>query len=342
MALYPPHLTSLLQACPTVETTSDAPHYFPLENGRYEIKPGMLPLETDLGNGAIDRQVFQFDRNREHYYRIKQAARAECLEKYYQTCNYTDTVACAVTHFIVERLTHEHPQTFHAIAQPNGGCSLHNRFTQETLHFDADWQLQPDKQQQTPYVSALDALATQVQEDLVVVSRDQKKHWVSAIHLCFPNYWAATDKIGQDFATVHAPVAGMEKLNQRGPALTHTMIAHRPTVRFGWGLTTDTRLNHHPDAPPGIPLSEWQGRQFNPQTPRLYVRVERQVIWGFAAVNAALFAIRTYFWDCAILRQQIARRSQLQAAIASMTPATLAYKGLANSKTAIMTWLTSG
>lgn len=47
----------------------------------------------------------------------------------------------------------------------------------------------------------------------------------------------------------------MEKINRRGDAIAHTMITHKPMVRFAWGLSTDTRLNHHPESPPGVSVS---------------------------------------------------------------------------------------
>ncbi|QZZ20300.1 DUF3445 domain-containing protein [Leptothermofonsia sichuanensis E412] len=336
-----------LQEARPVEMIENAPRYFPLETGRYEIKPGMVPLGYDFGNGQIDQQVFQFDRNFPHYRQMKQMARAERLTKYYQTCNYRDEVAGAIARFIARRLTQEHPQWFHAEQLKNGSTVLHCRQTGETLYLDetgqlqdVQLQLQPDAEPGSPpYVSALDALAAQVQEDLTVVCREGEHHWVSAIHLCFPNHWAAEAKIGRDFSTVHAPVAGMEKISQQGTAIVNTMITRRPTVRFAWGISTDARLNHHPEAPPQVPISTWHGRSFDPFHPRLYLRIERQVIWGFPHQEAALFTIRGYFRDCQPLKQDPLLRTRLVSAIESMTPKSLIYKGLAEDKAIILAWL---
>ncbi len=188
------------------------------------------------------------------------------------------------------------------------------------------------------YTSALDALACQIQEDLAVVCRRADgSDGLAAVHLCSPNHWAAEEKIGRHFAQVHAPVAGMGLLNQRSADLIRAMIERGPYVRFAWGLGTDTRLNHHPEPPPGIPPADWQGRHFDPEHPRLFVRVERQVLWGFPQQEAALFTIRTYFRDCARLTPQ--ERTQLRLAISSMTPQTLAYKGLAAHHDPILEWL---
>lgn len=131
----------------------------------------------------------------------------------------------------------------------------------------------------------------------------------------------------------------MEKINRQGDAIAHTMITQKPMVRFAWGLSTNTRLNHHPESPPAVSVSQWQGRNFDPQHPQLYLRIERQVIWGLPEYEAALFTVRTYFRDCGVVKKDSILRSKLYAAIQSMTPKSLIYKGLVESKTSILEWL---
>lgn len=324
-----------------VEQLPDAPRYFPLDKGRYEVKPGLLKLGTDLGNGIWDQKVFQIDGNFQHYHQMKQLARKEQLDKYFQICNFTPEIEKAITQFMLERLVQEYSDLFTVNKQSNG-VIFHSKLTGETLYFDQDCQYQfttglaPDI---PPYISALDALANQVQEDICIVSRVGESHWVSAIHLCFPNHWAAQAKIGRDFADVHAPVAGMSAMNRRGSALVNTMITQPPMVRFAWGLSTDTRLNHHPEPPSGIPFEQWQGRNFQCDHPQLFLRIERQIIWGFPDVNAALFTIRTTFRDVGILKQNATQCSLLYSALQSMSSESLIYKGLAHQKEQILAWL---
>lgn len=323
-----------------IEAANDAACYFPLDNGRYEVKPGLMPLGFDLGNDRIDRQVFQIDSNFGHYRQAKLLARTECLSKYYQTYNYCG-VAGAIAHLIITRLTREYPQYFYLERLFPGNTVLHCHLTAETLYLDAHWQLQQSQSNIAPaYVSTLDALACQVQEDLAVVCRGSDGvNWLSAIHLCYPNHWAAEEKIGKDFAAVHAPVAGMEKINQRAGAIVNTMIERKPMVRFAWGLSTDTRLNHHPKAPTGIQFEQWRGREFDPNNPRLYLRIERQTIWGLPKYDAALFTIRTYFQDCRAIKQEPVLRSKLLAALDSMTVDSLIYKGLSDIQNQVAWWL---
>jgi len=331
-----------LEEIPTVETLTSAANYFPLVNGRYEIKPGLYRFGTDFGNSEADQKVFQVDESFECYQTIKQQVRKEQLSKYFQMREYSDEVATIIARFIIDRLAQEYPQYFELRTESNV-LNFHNHLTQEILVLNSAYQLQSVSNQSesfTPaYISTLDALANQIQEDVTVVSRQNNRHWISAIHLCFPNHWSAEAKIGRNFACVHESVAGMTAMNQRGDAIVHTMITHKPAVRFAWGLSTDTRLNHHPTPPDGIPRSHWHGRNFEPTQPRLYLRIERQVVWGFPEVDAALFTIRTSFRDCDAIKQNAEHRSQLISAIRSMSSESLAYKGLTHSRAIILEWL---
>ncbi|MBD2486025.1 DUF3445 domain-containing protein [Aulosira sp. FACHB-615] len=316
--------------------------YFPLMNGRYEVKPGMMLLGSCFGNGQADKQVFQIDNNFTDYRQAKLLARGERLSKYYQTHNYSKAVAGAIARLIIDRLTQEHPQYFSYEQLTANTWKFYSQLTQEILYLDADWQLQKvEGSSQVPaYASSLDALAAQVQEDFTVICCGHDGgNWLSAVHLCYPNHWSAEEKIGQDFATIHLPVAGMEKINRRADAIVHTMINRQPMVRFAWGLSTDMRLNHHPEPPPSVLVNQWQGRNFDPQHPRLYLRIERQVIWGLPQYQTALFTIRTYFRDCTVLKQDLPLRGKLCAAIESMSSDSLVYKDLVDSKASILRWL---
>jgi hypothetical protein len=344
---------SFFQEAKTVEASDGSACYFPLDNGRYEVKPGFIPFGSCLGNGEVDKQVFQIDGNFAHYRQTKLLARAERLSKYYQTCNYSDGVAGALTRsglpsgiarLIIDRLTQEHPQYFHSQRLDNSNLAFHSKLTGETLYLDADWQLRQVETQGNelfpPYASTLDAIATQVQEDITVICRcADGSNWLSAVHLCFPNHWSPEEKVGKDFTTIHAPVAGMDKINRRASAIVNTMIIRQPMVRFAWGLSTDTRLNHHPEAPTDVSMNDWLGRHFHRDNPRLFLRIERQVIWGLPEYEAALFTIRTYFRDCREVKKDANLRCKLSSAIQSMTPDSLAYKGLQESKESILAWL---
>jgi hypothetical protein len=283
--------------------------------------------------------MFQLDRHFNAYRQEKLRARRERLKKYYQTRDVEPALDHAVTRFLVNRLITEHPVAFHAAAGPDGMTRLQCRCSGESLQLDPT-RVTGTPPVEPPYVNALDALACQIQEDVAVVQLGaDERGLLRAIHLCFPNHWAAEDKIGKDFVDLHEPVPGMERTHrQAGPSL-QALVHRGPYVRFAWGLSTDRRLNHHPEPPPDITANEWQGRRFDPDHPQVWVRVERQVIWGLAEVNAFVFTIRTYFNDLAEVRRDPQQRDALLRAIGSMSPATLNYKGLADYRDDLLRWL---
>jgi hypothetical protein len=291
------------------------PNYFPFSCGRYEVKPGLFRFGKPLGGGRADNHVFQLDEAFAHYRERKLASRAERLTKYFQTHLLSRDVEAAVAEFIVRRLTLEHPDLFRLEGRTMA-CAL----TGECLTFDSG--------------GAVDTLACEIQEDLAVVSfsEDASRHWLSAAHVCLPNGWSPEEKIGRSFAAIHEPVAEMQDMKRRGDQLAVAMLAATDgLVRFAWGVTFDDELNHHPDPPAGLRRLT----AFDPENPCAFVRAERQTIWGLRRVNAALFTIRTYLYDCAT----IPHRQELAAAIESMTPASLAYKGLTASRDALLRWL---
>ncbi len=313
--------------------------YFPLEKGQYQVTPGLHVLGTDFGNGNADKLIFQFDNKFEQYHQVKLAARAESLEKYYCQQGFAPHIMSRINQFILHQLCHESPDLF-SYHSHNDQHHLHCTLTDEVLVFDSNFNLARATADVTGYTDGLDALAMQIQEDLALVERSRGGlDRIIALHLCFPNHWAAQDKIGKSFLASHAPVPGMEKINQRSEQLLNSLVGKGPYVRFAWGLATDTNLNHHPLVPAGEDEKLWQGRQFDPAMPELYFRVERQVIYGFPELDAFMFTIRTYFYDVAVLKRSPERRLALQSALQSMSDATLDYKGLTESKPLILDWL---
>ncbi len=328
----PAHLNGLIPAS-----------YFPLSKGVYDVKPGLVSFGTDLGNGAGDRHVFQIDQTYAQYRAGKLSAREERLDKYYVLQEYPPTTARTVAEFIAKRLAAEYPDLF-TLSTVGASRLLHCRLSGERLTFDCQWQLAeavPEPDQGPVYSSALDALCSQLQEDLAVICRRKSgTNWIAALHICFPNHWASQAKIGQDFAAVHEPVPGMERTNSKSRELVAAMIDRGPFVRFVWGLGTHNRLNNHPES--SIDRHEDRaadrGGRFDANAPCLFLRVERQVIWGFPQTNAALFTIRTYLTNVQELRADRWRRDKIIAALRSMSDESLRYKGIAD-RDLILHWL---
>ena len=293
--------------------------YLPFLDGKYAVTPGLNAMTKA---DARDQFVFQLDDQYAGFLEDKMSCRQEDIHKYYVEENFSDRTTATVNQFFVNRLVKEYPDVF-AFTCEKGQCSLFNKRKEETLTWKEDWKsCDPPR-----WHSLFEALCHQVQEDIAVCQLEGERDWLAAIHLSAPNHWAPADKIGKPFGTVHGPVPGMEKLNQSYFKMLLTAVQKGPFFRFAWGIATDTRLNHHPEAPAGIDRAYWQGRLVAAAPGEdICLRVERQTISGLPECNAFFFTIRTYFYPITSLSTE--EKQALLTAVEGMSMASLAYKGL--------------
>lgn len=307
--------------------------YLPFCGKRYDTRPNLFRLGHDFGNNELDSKVLQFDNLATTYRQCKQEVRRNTLDHYYRDLLSNDSAA-SLNRFLVSRLLSEYPELFQSRKGDNE-IEIHSSLTGETLVFDSQFHYQdcPGRQDGSdcPYRSGLDALANQIQEDVCVVKVGEQGDELVAAHLCFPNKWSPAEKIGRSFAQIHVPVARFAEENRKAGSLVTALSRGGPYVRFAWGLSSDTRLDHHPRH--GITMN------FNNAGDPLYVRVERQTLVYLDEEKLLLFLIRTYYYDCHGICEDNKVRASLLDAIQSMTGDTLRYKGLDRCKDNIISWL---
>ena len=115
-------------------------------------------------------------------------------------------------------------------------------------------------------------------------------------------------------------------------------LIHKPAFyRFIWDFKSNQRLNHHPQAPSGILAKDWAMADFQAGASELYVRVERQVLYGLPQCNAVLFTIRTYLYP--VLDFALEALQGLYQALKTMPPELIAYKNIQASTPAILAFL---
>lgn len=253
--------------------------------------------------------------------------RKEDLSKYYLEASLNEKTIAHVNNYIAHQLSTEHPDRF-VLRVEGGAYQLFNRATAESISWDNDWVSTSN----TKYTSLFDALCCQVQEDIAVfqMSADFTEDHLAAIHLCAPNYWSPAVKIGRPFDQVHEPVPGMEHIKKNYHKMLSSIITTKgPYTRFAWGISTDTRLNHHPEAPVHVDASLWYGRQVQDPNDSFFIRTERQNIIGLPEANAFIFTIRTYFYPLDSLSPE--EKQALAQALESMSEETRGYKGLTNT-----------
>lgn len=321
-----------------LDKLENPPVYFPIEKGIYEVSPGLRAFGTEFGNGNADKRLFQIDREFFRFRESKLAARQESLNKYYLQHKLSQELRREICKFICNRLVLEYP-TFFCLK----GESLFCELTNESLNFNKEWDFLDSTSEVLPrYTDGLDALACQIQEDFALQQlTPDGQNYLASLHVCSPAHWAPENKIGRDFTKVHKPVPGIQKINNAAKSFAEAMVKKGPFVRFVWGFASDNRLNHHPTPPSGVDKEVWHGRRFvDPATSNFFLRMERQVTWGFPSLNASLFTIRVLFLEGTLIRRDPEKRSLLLSALQGMTPESLRYKGLHGSIEPLTRWLT--
>ena len=117
-------------------------------------------------------------------------------------------------------------------------------------------------------------LGYRLQEDLAVFHRSNK---LIALHVSFPSVWIPKEKIGLSFASIHAPVPGMEIFLKNEKKYVEMMVnTPSPIIRYVWG-------EHY-----GYFLCEEEPLEANLKV----MHTERQTFIGLPEWDIGLFLIR--------------------------------------------------
>ncbi|MDX8498674.1 DUF3445 domain-containing protein [Mesorhizobium sp. VK4C] len=185
-----------------------------------------------------------------------------------------------------------------------------------------------------------------VQEDLILMRRDDSGWRLAAGSLCFPSSWSLREKFGKPLQQIHAPVPGF------GPGTRPAEVINRmfdglqgqAVERFNWSIQAGDALYH--------PLSNIQriDRATNRPTrfpdgdinAHAFIRVERQTLRKLPVSRDILFTIRIHLDPLAVL----ARHSDKAALAASfaeqlntLDQAQLDYKGLTADRDRLVAYL---
>ncbi|MDH5229464.1 MAG: DUF3445 domain-containing protein [Gammaproteobacteria bacterium] len=300
--------------------------YFPID-AKFAFKPGLYKLDKDFGNGEHDRRIFQLDQSWPEYYQQKQASLNEAFDKYAIDQDFKLSQQQFLSRWLIQQITYEYPNIF--TFMPDLGLLQDNR-TNTQLSFDKDFNLLSIKHNSFlgSIKSGPHAILSLLQEDFCFVDLSEPRDRISFLHLCFPNHWAAKEKIGQSFLQAHDTVPGMHTIKHNRKKLLQSILHKSPFVRFAWGLASNTQLNQHPTPPKNVSKETWYGRQHLKTIDISFLRVERQVCIGLPEQHAMLFFIRTYFY--AVNELSLMQRNIIKSAIDSMPDDVLAYKGFSN------------
>lgn len=261
------------------------------------MRPGLVRLGHDFGNGAKDELVFQKDAQAPRYARAKAAidpsARASMSDP--------RGLCGRIVPWLIERVRND---------------------TGESIPITVD-----DPPSNETIRQTLKELCDRVQEDLVLIERlDDGRDRVFFADVCFPSGWRPEHIVGESFRTIHVPVPGLLPDPARAASMVEAMTRKGPFVRFVWTLSADANLDHHPER--GL------RRSFEEPLDELWLRVERQVTAPFPELDATLFTIRTYLYPIEQLEAE--QRSILVAAMEAMPEPVARYKNLSVCRATIL------
>lgn len=172
-----------------------------------------------------------------------------------------------------------------------------------------------------------------VQDDLVVMRRDETGWRLVAGYVAFPSSWSLPEKFGRRMEDIHAPVPDFGE-GTRNAMLINRMFdnlkAGQPVFRFNWSINPGDDLHYpaskaHGALPDGHALS----------LKSIFARVERQTLRKLPVSGDILFTIRIYTDPLAAIRtlSDAARIATTFAEqLEGLSPAQAAYKGLAENR----------
>lgn len=184
---------------------------------------------------------------------------------------------------------------------------------------------------QTPAWRLPALLALTFAEDLAIVdARDASVPWMA---VTLPSHWAPADKVGLQFAQVHAPVADGERVRQAGEALMRLVSGPERWERFVWNVTDHPRLHAHPRR---VAPERWTQPPLAHGLPRAWFRSERQTFIPLPERAQSIFTIAVDVQPLDEVIDSPERARRLAGAVASMSPEVLAYRGLTRVRDALL------
>lgn len=162
------------------------------------------------------------------------------------------------------------------------------------------------------------------EEDLAVL--DGASGGVPWMAVCLPSFWRPAEKIGQHFTAIHAPVADNTLLMQQAARRIDQVTQGGPHERYVWTLTAHPGLDGHPRR---AARSPWP-TGLSPQAlvRHTWFRHERQTFLPLPSRRQAVFTIRVRVQPLPEALRVPGLAGRLHHALATMSEAVLAYRGL--------------
>ena len=177
-------------------------------------------------------------------------------------------------------------------------------------------------------------LALTFAEDLAIV--DAAGGRIAWMAVALPSHWSPPDKVGRSFTEVHAPLPDAELLQRAADALVRLVAGPERWERFVWNVTGHPQLHAHPRH---VDPQRWPTDVATAWPRCAWWRTERQSFLPLPTRQQAVFTIGVEVAPLAAAIVTPAQAARLRDAVASMTPAVLAYRALAEVRDTLLAWL---
>lgn len=178
-------------------------------------------------------------------------------------------------------------------------------------------------------------LALAFAEDFAIVDGNTASlPWLA---VALPSHWSPREKIGRHFAEVHAPVADNQLLITASEHLMRLVTGSDRWERFVWNISRHPRLHNHPDR---INPQPWPASAAaDDLAAQAWFRTERQTFIPLPDRRQAVFTILVHSEPLATAIRTPQQAQALHDAVASMSPAVLAYRSLDDARERLLIWL---
>jgi Protein of unknown function (DUF3445) len=324
-----------------------------MNESRFEIKADLFPLGTVI-NGKLEQKHFEQDNQLEYFLTERLNLFETQLEQRRLIHTDDETGLAESLHRVFGLYAKDHPELIHLepdgielkylglkLCYPSAATRIEPMIERVNLtalgERVASW-----LERQRGVTRLFDALALSCQEDIVIMRGTADTAFTEALSVSFPSGWDPREKIGQNFARIHEPVADNSRLIRASGNTMKALLTKCPFVRFSWGLTINPSLDNHPSSPKPEPPQAWLE---NPSelVKHSYLRMERQTTFPMPDLERGLFSIRVYVTPLLErLENDPSLRSRLATFLASVKPEVLEHKEMTSITPGILGWLQSG
>jgi hypothetical protein len=170
-------------------------------------------------------------------------------------------------------------------------------------------------------LECIDELALKIEEDIAIMHKGR----LEAICFCFPSSWIPRERLGQNLAQIHSPVADGQALIRASDNLTERManLHQGPHKRYVWTLSPSKDLSQHPR----------KDKVDNPVfIEDLFFRLETQITAPLVHQESSLFLVKVETVPLPQIWADSAKRDFLLNGINTMSEEVLRYKNLQEIK----------